>query len=197
MIDTSGQYDTSELGHQVLKAYLRNDSAFFNKLQKDILPDQERENWNLWSTDIPLPKLQELNIEEGYRFILSILNTPYYKTATITKNGDSVLFHYTVFSKPYDSKTPKIDLQYKKKLTIEEWETLVRKLQDGDFWYLKNQRFRGRDGSDLTVIGYRKGNKEDQMPDEYQFVHRFFNSTLNDAQFYVFQLLLDKKYRDW
>jgi len=199
LVDTSGQYDTAELSHKVLKAYINNDTSFFKKLQQDIFSrTRARENWNLWNVDVPLPKLQELDIEEGYRFILSLLNTPNYWTATITRKGDSVWFHFALFSKPYGAKTPKVYKQAKKQLSIQQWETLKDKLKVADFWYLKNERpYRGTDGSDLTVIGYRKGDRDNDMPGRYHFVHRFFLSTLNDAQFYVFQNLLDKEYRDW
>lgn len=198
MIDTSGQYDTSEINTKILKAYISNDTAFFHQLDKQINQSyNDRPAWDLWNKDIPLPKLQDLNVERAYRFIYSLLGASAYKTVTVTKDAGVVKLHYLYFRYQFGSVIPKIDTQYTKELNGKEWDELENKLDYCDFWHLKKEGYwRGTDGSDLTVIGYIRGNPADGRPDRYNFVHRFWMSTLNDAMFYVYLDLL-KEDRLW
>lgn len=197
--DTSGQYDTSEVSYKILKAYISNDTVFFKRLQNNIDKNniRERANWDLWNSDIPLPKLQTLNVEEGYRFIFSVVASPSYDVVTITKQGNSIKLYYTHFNRDDINYTPpKIIQSDSTILKINQWDELTAKLYDGDFWGLKKENHkRGTDGNDLTVIGYRKG--VDGLADKYNHVHRFWSSTLDHAFFYVYFDLLDKKYRPY
>lgn len=198
MLDTSGQYDTSELNTKILKAYISNDTAFFRQLDKQITQNyNDRPAWDLWNKDIPLPKLQDLHVEQAYRFTYSLLGGSAYRTVTITKEGDSIKLHYLRFFYEFGSVIPKVDTQYTKELSGKEWDELVKKLHYADFWHLKKEGSRrGTDGSDLTVMGYIRGNPADGNPDKYNFVHRFWMSTLDDAMFYVYLDLL-KEDRLW
>ncbi|QEC65831.1 hypothetical protein FRZ67_00380 [Panacibacter ginsenosidivorans] len=197
IIDTSGQYDTSEINYKILRAYISNDTTFFHQLQQDIDKNSSREraNWDLWDSDIPLPKLQNLNVDEAYRFIFSIVASPSYDVVTITKQQDMIMLYYTHFNRDDINYTPpKVAKSDSTILQINQWDELTSKLYNADFWGLKKENNRrGTDGSDLTVIGYRKG--INGLPEKYNYVHRFWSSTLDNAFFYVYFKLLDKKYK--
>lgn len=199
VIDTSGQYDTSETNYKVLKAYISNDTLFFQQFQHNVDKNniRVRDNWDLWDSDIPLIKLQNLNVDEAYRFIFSVVTSPSYYVVTITKHQDYIKLHYTHFIRDDINYTPpKIISSDSAVLQANQWDELIYKLQTADFWGLKKENNRrGHDGSDLTVIGYRKQTHGSIKP--YNFVHRFYNSTLDQAFFYVYFNLLDKKYRPY
>ena len=195
MQDTSGQYDTSETDHKVLKAYIANDTSFFKQLQTSVKKQAtKRANWDLWNADIPLTKLQDLGADEAYRFVYSLMGTPFYEAVTVTKTGDSIKLHYFSFSKDYFPDIPTKSIQYTKRLLKNDWDELENKLSSGDFWRLKKGNSgRGVDGFDLTVIGYKKGEPTNGIPARYNFVHRFMLSTLNDAFFLVYDKMIDQK----
>jgi len=195
MIDTSGQYDTNELSHKLIKAYIANDTAFFKQLQANIkVQTSHRANWDVWNADIPLTKLQDLGADEAYRFVYSLMGTPFYEVVTVTKAGDSIKLHYFSFSRDYFTDIPTKSIQYTKGLQKNDWDELENKLSLGDFWRLKKGAgYRGLDGSDLTVFGYIKPNSTNGTSGRYNFVHRFMGSTLNDAFFLVYFKLIDQK----
>jgi len=146
-----------------------------------------------------LTKLQELNVDEAYRFIFSIVASPAYDVVTITKRQDSIKLHYIHFNRDDINYTPpKITKHDSARLSLEQWDKLKSKLLYGDFWGLKKENgWRATDGSDLSVIGYRKGDSSNSTTDKYTYVHRFAVSTLNNAFFYVYFTLLDKKYKPY
>lgn len=199
VIDTSGQYDTSETSYKVFKAYISNDTSFFHQLQSEVDKNnvRVRANWDLWDSDIPLPKLQKLNLDEAYRFIFSVVASPSYDVVTITKHQDNIKLYYTHFTRDDIKYTPpKITTSDSAILQANQWNELIDKLQAADFWGLqKENNRRGNDGSDLTVIGYRK--RTGRLIKTYNFVHRFYNSTLDQAYFYVYFNLLGKEYRPY
>jgi len=198
--DSTGQTDTSNIDYKILKAYTKNDTAFFHQLQNDLDKKvKERPNWDLWNSDIPLTKLQNLNADEAYRFIFSVVSSPYYDVVTITKRQDSIKLYYVHFNRDDINYTPpQITVSDSTKLSLEQWDEFTNKLSYADFWGLKKENgWRATDGSDLSVIGYRKGNLSIGIKEKYTYVHRFAISTLNDAFFYVYFTLLDKKYKPY
>jgi len=198
--DLTGQTDTSNIDYKILKAYSTNDTAFFHQLQNNLdKKSKERPNWDLWNSDVPLTKLQDLNVDEAYRFIFSVVASPSYDVVTITKRQDSIKLYYVHFNRDDINYTPpKITMRDSARLSLEQWNELTSNLAYGDFWGLKKENgWRAKDGSDLSVIGYRKGYLPNGIADKYTYVHRFASSTLNDAFFYVYFTLLDKKYKPY
>jgi hypothetical protein len=198
MIDTSGQYDTSELNHKILKAYIANDTAFFKQLRANIKKQTtNRANSDLWNADIPLPNIKNIDADEVYRFIYSLQGGPAYEVITISKKADSCKLHYFSFYGGGDTHVYQMKDQYTESLTIAVWNGLTDKLKQGDFWQLKKgDGVRGLDARDLTVIGYIKPNPARGTGGQYNFVHRFMSSTLDDAFFMVHFRLIDQK-RKW
>jgi hypothetical protein len=73
-----------------------------------------------------------------------------------------------------------------------QWNDLTFKIRQADFWGLKNDNeYRGDDGNDLTVLGYSKSGKYESS----HYVHRWTNTTLNNAFYFIYYNLLDKKER--
>ena len=195
MVDTSGQYDTSEICHKILQAYIANDTAFFNHLKTTINQQTTNcANWDVWNTDIPQAKIEDIDADEVYRFIYSLQGGPAYEVATISKKADSCRLHYFSFISGDKSQVNNTISQYTQNITIADWTELNAKLDDADFWQLKKgYDWRGLDGSDLTVIGYIKPNPARGINGRYNFVHRFMSSTLNDAFLLVYTKLIHKR----
>ena len=139
--DSTGQTDTSNFDYKILKAYTTNDTAFFHQLQNDLdKKSKERANWDLWSSDIPLIKLQNLHVDEAYRFIFSVVASPSYDVVTITKRQDSIKLYYVHFNHDDINYTPpKVTKLDSTTLTLEQWNELISNLSFGDFWGLKKE----------------------------------------------------------
>ncbi|MEX6690092.1 hypothetical protein QTN47_21465 [Danxiaibacter flavus] len=193
MVDSSGKYDTLDIHYKALKAYITDDSVLLKKLDSSISNQMNnRADWDLWTSDIPLPKLNQLNKDEAYRFIFSILGSPAYEAITISQKDTSFKLHYLFYRHDRDlSKFDKIR-EFEKSISETQWNDLTTKITQADFWGLINDKeSRGRDGNDLTVIGYVKSGDYERS----HFVHRWTNTTLNDAFYYVYYNLLDKTER--
>ncbi len=192
MIATSGKYDTTDLNYKVLKAYVQNDLTSLKHIDSLIVDQtKNRMNWDLWTNDIPLPTLNQLDKDEAYRFIFSI-NGSSYEAITVSKKAGIFKLHYLFYGRNREtSKFNKIK-EYEKDISESQWNKLTNKIQNADFWGLKNENgYRGDDGNDITVIGFKKS--ENFFHDNY--VHRWSNTTLNDAFYFIYYTLLDKKER--
>src|SRR5687768_10875227 len=87
MIDSSAKFDTSDFNYKALKACYFNDTAFMRELDTYVKNEKTaRENWNLWQSDIPLPRLNHLNADEAFRFIFSVFGGNTYEAITITQS---------------------------------------------------------------------------------------------------------------
>lgn len=193
MIDSSGMYDTADMNYKALKAYVQNDTASLKRLDSFINEKKNnRPNWELWTSDIPLPQLRELNVEEAYRFIFSIYGAPYYEAITITKKDTSFKLQYLFYQHNKDSSKFNKFKEFGKNISKENWNILTDKINSADFWRLGDDNdYRGKDGDDLTVIGYYKN----EYVEKNHYVHRWANTTLNDAFYFVYYKLLNKNER--
>ena len=193
MIDSSGMYDTTDMNYTTLKAYVQNDTASLKKLDSFIKDKKySRPNWELWTSDIPLPQLKQMNVEEAYRFIFSIQGAPYYEVITILKKDTAFKLQYLFYQHNKDSSKFHKFKEFEKHISKEDWNILTAKINDADFWRLGNDNdYRGKDGYDLTVIGYYKNDYLERN----QYVHRWTNTTLNNAFYFVYYKLLNKNER--
>ena len=195
MIDSSGMYDTTDINYTTLKAYIQNDTTSLKKIDSFInVKKDKRENWELWTSDIPLPQLKQLNVDEGYRFIFSLQGSPVYEAITIFEKDTTFRLNYLFYAHNTDSRKFEKIREFEKNISKEQWRTLTQKITDADFWGLKNDKgYHGLDGSDLTVIGYYKSENYERS----NYVHRFMGGTLNDAFYFIYYNLLDKKERQY
>jgi len=181
-IDSFPYYDTTEVNYKVLKAYQKNDTVLLKNLIKQIREVKKQESvWSVMDTCIHQLKLQDLHVDEAYRFIFHppFCTTPI--SVTITKKGDSANLHFLLYQNGYDTVICRIISEYDKKLTTEEWEEFRSKLWSGDIWGLKRENdIHGVDGSNLTFIGYQSG-KFWNTPDKISYGKRWVYSSLNEA----------------
>jgi hypothetical protein len=186
-------YDTADMNYKALRAFVQNDTASLKKLDSFIKEKKyNRANWELWTSDIPLPQLKHLNVEEAYRFIFSVYDAPYYEAITISKKDTAFKLQYLFYQ--HDKDSAKFDKfkEFEKNLSKEDWNILTDKINNADFWRLGNHNdYRGKDGDDLTVIGYYKNDYLERN----HYVHRWTNTTLNDAFYFVYYKLLNKNER--
>lgn len=199
MVDTSGQYDTASREIKVLKAYIANDTAYLSKLKKEVLEaTNDRYNWDVWNADIALPVVQKLGADEVYRFVFSIMSSPYYHVVTIAKTGDSIRMSFDNVIHEDRAVTAKVVRHFDTALQQKEWDDLQHKIKDDDFWNIqKEDGWRATDGSDLTVIGYIKGSAENGTSSRYHVVHRFIIPALMKTFFFVYFNLLPPKYQPY
>ena len=193
LVDTSGKFDTSDINYKTLKAYYSNDTIYLKELDRYIQKQKkDRENWDLWQSDIPLPKLNQLNVETAYRFVYSIYGSPEYEVITITQKDTTHNLHYLYFYHDKEnSKTEKVR-EFTKRIYRTDWEEIERKMLYADYWGLKNEKnSRGFDGNDLTVIGYKKY----EYAELNHYVHRWTRTTLNDPFYHIYYGLLNKNER--
>ena len=172
-IDSLDFYDTINYDFKILKAYFKNDTSFFMQLQKDI--DFERKYASedtYFDSCFQLKKLSNLNVDEAYRFHHSQSFCFYNQIVTITRNGGSVSLHYIETSGSPDGMVLKLqtkdgektigpscrlEKEFLKTLTIDDWEILERYVENADYWGLKSRNQRsGFDGSSWTIEAYSK-----------------------------------------
>lgn len=193
LVDSSGKFDTSDMSFKALKAYKNNDTTYLKQLDTYIHRQKtERKNWDLWQSDIPLPKLNQLKAETAFRFTFSLYGEPAYEVITITQNVTTYKLHYLYYYHHKDSFNFEKRREFEKSMSEKDWQEVATKLLYADFWGLKGEQdYRGADGNDLTVIGYQN---LDHM-ERSNYVHRCTNTTLNDAFYYVYYKLLKKSER--
>ena len=188
-------YDTTDISYKTLKAYYDDDTTSLLKLNSLInYKKSNRPNWELWNSDVPLAKLEQLHVDEVYRFIFSVYDAPFYEAITVSKKDTTFKLQYLFYQHNKDSSKFDRIKEFEKSISKDQWNTLTEKITDADFWGLKNNKdYRGKDGNDLTVIGYYKNDYITRT----QYVHRWTRTTLNDAFYFVYYTLLTKDERQF
>jgi hypothetical protein len=181
-LDSLPYYDTSDLNYKALKAYKNNDSNFFYEFSNEQKIKKEFQN-QLASNDtcIKLANLQDLSVDQAYRFkfIPAFCSMPI--VTTITKKGDIINLHFIVYQTQYDTINCKMINEIKKQLTLKNWEDFCLKLKQADIWGLKRENgISGLDGSKITFTGFENYPNRD-LPSRHFYIERWGSSTLNDA----------------
>jgi hypothetical protein len=174
-IESSDDFDSTDLNYKVLKAYVNNDTAFFEKIESGLV-EKERYNkqWQYMDSCIHQPKLQSLPVDEAYRFIYSAAFCPYKLQVTVSRKADRSNLHFILYQNQYDTVECKIVTEYDKTLSSKNWEALMNSLSIADFWGLKKDNgVRGLDGNSLTVTGYLKGDSTNNRPAQFNYVYRW------------------------
>ena len=189
-LEISDEFDTTEVNYKVLKAYLKNDTAYFRELREDIEEDKKlRKQWSMFDSCIHLPKIHELDVDKAYRFIYSAAFCPYKISITISKNYDTFNLHFILYQFKWDTASCRIITEYNRPISNKNWNEFADAMQVADFWGLKKQNgFHGLDGDDLKVWGFENGDTALGRPSRFSYVERWLvaKSSLADP----FQLLL-------
>jgi len=171
-LDSTESTDTDNYQYRIIKAYSENDTVFFKQMNKDIdLSIENRKLYPRLDTCIHLPKLNELNAEEVFRFSHSQSFCYFHQVITIARNEDSVWLHYVEYGLTDDGKiiqytTPKdtitvgpckIVKEFRKELTYDKWIELEKLIASADYWNQRTFAYQSiLDGSFWTINAYTK-----------------------------------------
>jgi hypothetical protein len=183
-IETSDDFDSTDLNYKMLRAYANNDTSFFRKRESDIADDERyNKQWQFMDSCIHEPKLHSLPVDEAYRFIYSAAFCPYKMHITVSRKADSSNLHFILYQTAWDTVECKIINEYDKKITSKNWQDFMQSLSFADFWGLKKDNgVHGLDGTSLTVTGYKKGDSMYNVPAQFTYVYRWGHewTSLND-----------------
>jgi hypothetical protein len=192
-----GNDDTAETAVRILKAYLVNDIHLLEKIRSRQQEALWREKeWALLDSCVHQPRLQDMGIEEGYRFMFSEAFCNDRLNITVTKLNDSINLHYIIYTClfSYDSMkfNCKVKNEYDRRLTKDQWEDLIKALHQADFWALApTNDVSGVDGNAITIIGFRNSRWQWDAPRTHK-IHRWLvNSTYVGNAFYLALKLSD------
>jgi hypothetical protein len=198
-LDSALYFDTTEINYKVLKAYQKNDTAFFKKLRLDIIKEKQfATERQLMDSCIHLQKLQDLKVDEAYRFIFTAAFCPYKLNVTVSKKADTANIHFIVYQYKWDTAVCRIISEYDKKLNSKDWETFSEAIDKSDFWGLKQQNgIHGLDGSTLITMGFIKAKNTFDTRPQYNYVYRWENTTLRDPFNLILKLSGNKQGCFW
>jgi len=193
--DSIPGFDTFNGNYQFLKAYHKNDTAYFS----DYLRQQSE--WNTYTKtveykrDVEYPDscvhqlpLYETTFEETYRFKYRQSFCPYWLNVTVGRTGDSAELQFILYKPaidhPLNNTGCSIVSQFKRKLTLEQWQQFDQSIEFADFWALNAQNgVQGLDGANLEVEGYLNEESKVTRPPKYHKIYRWIGSpmAINDA----------------
>ena len=150
--ESSEFYDTTDYDYKMLRAYFNNDSSFFVDMKKDMEFNPKDLIPRLDSCVLQ-KKLSYLQVDEAYRFRHGQPFCPIFQNITVTRVKDNIHLHFIEFSngegvtiKYKDGTEIKpnctITKEFEKKLTLNDWDVLERKIEESDYWGLKSHTFR-------------------------------------------------------
>ncbi len=198
-VESLPYYDTAEINFKILKAYQNNDTTFLKSLRTQIAQEKEDvPSWLFGDSCLHQQKLQDMGVDEAYRFIYfpPFCTTPI--NVTVTRKGDSSNLHFVLYQNKYDTGACRIISEYDKKLTSNNWEEIKSKLRVADIWGLKRiNGASGLDGNSLIFIGYQKGDVHFNRPDRYCYVYRWEFSTLGELLVAILKMSGNRKGCFW
>lgn len=164
-----------ENNFELLKAYIKNDTNFLIQFRKNEDLDKQRQHqWDVMDSCIHQPKLQDLHVDEAYRFNFLMAFCPYKLDITISKRDSNVNLHFVIYQYQWDTAIGRIVNEYDKKLTIKDWNDFKDEVAHADFWGLKEKNGEGGvDGNDIIVSGYIIGDSSLHRPARFNLVRRW------------------------
>lgn len=205
MVDTSSVFhDTLDYNFQILKAYINNDSIFFQNMRKSAAAWERKSVLDL-DTCIHLRKLSELHVDVAYRFSHSQSFCPYSQIITITRSKDTCWLDYLEFTFPQDGhaieyldgrKIPAgcaITREFRKYLPIEHWDSLEAKVFNAEYYGMKPYYYNlTTDGSWWQLDAYKKSHYH--LPEFYSvYRHSPHNALFCEVGKYIMELSGAKK----
>ena len=187
------KFDTSDLNYEILNAYAANDSLSLNKILHEINTEKEnRKWWGQLDSCIRLTSLNDMDIDEGYRFEYDGGLCPLRQITTICKRNDTIKLNFQLYQLKWDTADCRKLDEFDRLLTLKNWKDFLDKVDRGDFWGLKNDNNRsGLDGSTYYITGYKK--TFNNSPAKNHFVYRWEHTSLYEAFEFATQLAANKK----
>lgn len=190
MLDSSEYTDTTDINYKVLKAYLANDTVFFDRLKMDIAQKNKfKKEYGNNDSCIHQKRLQDLNADEAYRFVYTAAFCDKKLNVTVTRNGDSANLHFILFQDVWLNKECKVLSEYDKKISPKNWQDFSDLMDKADFWGLRSSNgVQGLDGSTLITTGFTRGYRTYEMKSKYNYVYRWGYSTLSEPFHFALKL---------
>lgn len=199
-LDSLTYFDTTDINYKVLKAYQSNDTIFLKKLHTDIENDKKYKRIReTEDSNIHQFQLQNMNVDEAYRFIYTGAFCPFKLNITVAKRGDSVKLSYIDYGY-YEGQDTSINrfINYNKTLTIKDWNEIKESLVRADYWGLKRDNgYHGVDGTSITVLGYVKSDPEFNRHERVNYVYRWELTTLREVAHLILKLSDNKENCFW
>lgn len=157
LMDASGNTDSNELKYQILKNYMRDDSSFFNNLDRNLdIYKQEMENEQLADSCLAAGKLSAQGFEEVYRFYWSGSFCYHRLMITIGRREKGVQLDFVEYqSSPHYSLPCTITRRARRAISEAAWQHLKATIGFAYFWSMEpHEDNTGTDGSDWKVEGF-------------------------------------------
>ena len=169
------ELDTGDVNYQLLRAYIKNDTAFFKGFRKKIADERRTlERRNFMDSCVHEPRIQDLPADEAYRFNWLFAFCRNKLDLTISKRDSIFNLHVIAYRYASDTTPGKILSEYDKKLTKTDWEDFKELMDRSDFWDLSRiGGDQGLDGDDIVVWGYIKGDTSINRPARVHVVSRW------------------------
>ena len=158
-VDSTPYIDTLSDQYKILKAYYTSDLDYLNQFYNDaqqvlnVLKSLEDT-----LTRPYIPRLNELNFDEAYRFIYNAAFCDREANITVGRTGNGMMlevYEYQSLNRWWGRELPKSDVHFTRVINKLEWDSLMQDMRYADFWGLTSQNGTiGYDGSNLRVIGY-------------------------------------------
>jgi len=160
LLDSSENADSNDLKYKILKNYMRDDSSFFNDLDRNLdIYKQEMENEQRADSCLSAGKLSAQDFEEVYRFYWSGAFCYHRLMITIGKRRKGVQLDFVEYrSSPQYGLPCTITRRAGKTLSEAAWQHLKATVGFAYFWSMEpHEDNTGTDGSDWKVEGFLAG----------------------------------------
>lgn len=173
--------DTTDFNFKFLQAYSTNDTLTLSNLFAEIKKQAENREWrSKFDSCISLVGLNEMDINEGYRFEYDGAFCNLRQITTLYKQNDSFKVNFQLYQLRWDTAQCRKIEEFNRAITKSNWEDFLIKVHQGDFWGLKSMNYdHGVDGSTFYITGFKKGTQIESS--KHHFVYRWGSTSLNEA----------------
>jgi hypothetical protein len=209
LIDRSENFhDSLNFDYKILRAYMNDDSGFFEKMKYDWDNGRLKSDENYFpDTCKLLPKLSDLPVEVAYRFTHNQSFCDYNQVITISQSKDSIQYDYAEYNFVVNQDGIKmtnkdgspvinciIKKAFSKNLNKKFWDSLDRKLREADFWGMKTYHYEPiLDGSFWKFEGYIKNpGGPEWRQNHFVYRHCPCHSAFKEIGLYLFRISGEK-----
>lgn len=168
-VDSTRIMDSSDSNYYTLKAYVNNDTTRIKQMivwaENQVRKREFEKSYS--ETLVHQEQLQDMNVDEAYRFIY---RPPFCDTkinVTITKKEKQANLHFILYENYATKPSKRIINEYDKTIPLKDWTEFEQSMFETDFWGLrKDNEIRGLDGDNMVVYGYKQ---VAAYPGEYRF----------------------------
>lgn len=182
LLDSITYFDTTDINFKLLKAYQNNDTNYLKQVHSNLkLRWANKKQWDLQDSCVHVPKLQDLNAYEAYRFEFTPAFCRYKLNITVTNNADSANIHFILYKPSWDTVYCQVISEYDRPMSNKDWNDFNEAMRKADFWGLKrNNDALVLDGSTLITTGCINAGISFNQAARYNYVYRYGHTTLDE-----------------